>query len=293
MRPNAGFTLIELLCVCAILAALSYVAWGAYLNVDRRAEDQLARAQLLQLADALKRFHADTGYWPGEGPWRLVSEGGGGAIAAGSFGVKYGSGGSNDAQLAAWLASPANLFLLYERPALDDTHPLRFLENWNPETHRGWNGPYLPLANRHWVDVWADLGKPDDAQESAPGSGSPRFIVPALGAGPKFWPVRGNNAACHQGGTGCFLVWRGNLPDAQGGVFDGDEPGSSISTQLGEEILEFNYHARPFLFLLDPPRVVYWGADGVYGGKNTATAGYACQANADEPGGADDVVICL
>jgi prepilin-type N-terminal cleavage/methylation domain-containing protein len=290
MSRAAGFTLIELLVTCSILATLAYAVWGAYTDVDRRAGDELARPGLLQLATALRRFHDDTGYWPGEGPWRL---------AAGSkkmcSGADIGKGGAilGDAlppesadQEAAWLASPANFSLLFERPALCTNHPLAFLEEWNPATQRGWNGPYLPLAHRHWVDMWRLPGNELPLAGSESPAGGVIDNVPALAAGPAFSPGNAAYASCVSGAPGCYLGWR-SLPRP---LDPGEDNGYNAAAH------EFSRHARPFIFLLydlegaPRPRVVYWGPDGRYGGTNETDP---CLPNATDLDGKDDVVICL
>lgn len=241
MRRHSGFTLIELLTVCAILAAIAYVAWGAYVGVDHRVEDELAHAELMRLGTALQRFHGDTGYWPGQGPFRPA--GGSCDPAVGGLIDLPGN--------AVWFNSAANLHLLFERPSLCAAHPLAHLENWNAESRRGWNGPYLPLAVRHWVDIDANVD------------------VPAFGMGPSFGPPP--------------VTWR-TLPR--------NTPGYEAARH------ELRVHARPFIFLLDPPRVVYWGPDGRYGGENIGDSANnipaaPCLPNASDPDGVDDIVICL
>jgi prepilin-type N-terminal cleavage/methylation domain-containing protein len=292
MRQHAGFTLIELLVVCSILAAVSYVAWGAYVNVDRQAEDELAHAQLLQLATALKRFHEDTGYWPGEGPFRVAGEGcdvsdGSGInpeLAVNHDFLENMTSGNLQDQANSWLTSPANMTLLFDPPDLCAVHPLAYLGAWNPATHRGWHGPYLPLANRHWVDVWLMLGE-------APPSGHTRLInVPAFGAGPKFAPTGTGDVTCLSGMDGCFLGWRSRPKPVQGAFADGNGDGSDDTTGYDPGKHEFARHARPFIFLRNPARVVYWGADGRYGGTFSDNP---CLPDSTDPQGKDDVVICL
>ena len=113
MPRQPGFTLIELLFVCTILAALAYVGAGVYADTDRRAEDELARVELLRLADALNRFRGDTGYWPGEGPFQLNV----GCTDPSPAAIQSVSSmpGSKSPQ---WYASPVNLSLLFEAPVL-------------------------------------------------------------------------------------------------------------------------------------------------------------------------------
>ena len=222
---RSGFTLIELLFVCVILAALSYVGVGIYTDVDRRAEDELARAALLRLAEALNRFRGDTGYWPGEGPFQLNEECAN--LLSSPAAIKSVSSMPDSSPLS-WYASPANLSLLFEAPVLCPGHPLAFLQTWRADTRRGWNGPYLPTARRHWVDISASLAD-----------------IPAFGAGPAFAPNPNPPDSCAATDLNqCALNWK-RLP--------------APATDAG-----FARHARPFLFYRAPPRVVYAGADGRY-----------------------------
>jgi prepilin-type N-terminal cleavage/methylation domain-containing protein len=252
LRPlssDPGFTLIELLVVCAVLAALAYIAWGGYAEVEPRARDELARTQALTLAKALARFRQDTGYWPGEGPFQY-SEDCDPDNAKAMNPDKYAS--------QAWLKSPANLTLLFEKPELcaEPPHPLAALGEWDPDGRRGWNGPYLPLAARHWLDMGADPKNPETAPILKD--------IPAFAAGPDF-------------AAGSNFRWRG-LPSDSGGY--------------ERERHDFGEHPRPLLFLrdADKPRVVYWGVDGRYGGTN---ADNPCLPNATDAAGKDDIVICL
>jgi prepilin-type N-terminal cleavage/methylation domain-containing protein len=290
---DSGFTLIELMLVCLVLAAVSYVAWGAYIGVDRRAEDQLARPELLKLATALQRFHQDTGYWPGEGPFQHAD---GGDCATSPGGIVNASlpplsgDGADPNTGKDWLRSPANFWLLFERPTLCATHPLAGLARWDATARRGWNGPYLPLAVRHWVDAWPALAESANGTEGVAPAGKPLLDLPSFGVGPALPPEGEDHAGC--AGNACFLGWRG-LPRS--------------TTGYAPAAHDFARHARPFLFLLEAPvgnprgtrvpRVIYWGADGRFGGTGHDDADPAatdpCLPNASHPDGKDDLVICL
>jgi prepilin-type N-terminal cleavage/methylation domain-containing protein len=288
-----GFTLIELLVVVGILAAVAYIAWSSYAGVQERAEDEIARAEMLRLADALRRFKADTGHYPGQGPFALAAPGtvetpsGGGIDCTPVGGVlRSWAQPAVDGDRDAWFASPANLALLFDAPALCANHPLAHLSRWNPETRRGWHGPYLGTAARAWVDHGADfntdtlgVGAPDG--QGSPLLGAKLHDIPAFGAGPRYPAVLASGMRCgdaHLEGNGCLLGWR-SIPRATAG-YD--------HTQH-----DFPAHARPFaLFGLngDAPRIVYFGRDGRYGGRNMANA---CQPRLTDPDGADDQVLCL
>jgi prepilin-type N-terminal cleavage/methylation domain-containing protein len=246
----SGFTLIELLVVCTILAAIALIAWSGYAGVEPRARDELARTQILTLAQALTRFHQDTGYWPGTGPFQLAD-----ADAADCAMSTGGAIAITDPDVPDWYASPANLTLLFAPPALCDGHPLAALKSWDADRGRGWNGPYLPLAARHWLDIGED---PED-----PETGPALTNLPAFAAGPDFSAIPN-------------LRWRA-LP--------------STSTGYDNNRHAFARHPRPLLFYPKPkPRVVYWGMDGRYGGENTVDP---CLPNTTSPDGLDDSIVCL
>lgn len=289
-----GFTLIELLVVCAILAALSFVSWSGYAGVQESAEDEVARAEMQRLADALRRFKADTGFYPGQGPFALAESGttesgSAGSISCNPLGGVLRSWAAPDLDINkdAWFASPANLALLFDAPALCANHPLAFLNRWNAETRRGWHGPYLSTASRLWVDHGADLnastlvaGAPDGT--GTPLAGAKILDIPAFGAGPRYRASGPGGSSCSGQSAdngNCMLGWR-TMPRETIGYSDTQQ--------------ELTAHARPFtVFGLannDHPRIVYWGRDGRYGGRNTLDA---CLPNLSADDGADDQVLCL
>jgi prepilin-type N-terminal cleavage/methylation domain-containing protein len=291
---DRGFTLIELLVVCGILAALAYTAWGSFTGVQQGAEDDIGRAEMLRLADALKRFKADTGFYPGQGPFVLAiygtttSANGSGFDCSPVGGIlRSWAAPDDDVNKDAWFASPANLALLFEAPALCANHPLAHLNHWNADSQRGWRGPYLDLGSRKWVDHGFDFNSDTLATGSPDGQGTPVagakiLDIPAFGAGPRQFAAGPTWQSCDgQALTAgsCLLGWR-EIPRETTG-YDASR----------HELLT---HARPFavfgLATNDSPRVVYFGRDGKYGGRNLATP---CLPNASEPEGEDDVVLCL
>ena len=277
---SRGFTLIELLVVCSILAALSYTSWGAYIGVEEDSEDAIARVEMLRLANGIARFRADTGYYPGAGPFALSPSAINEADCSAADGVlRSWAAPDNDAARDDWFASPANLALLFEAPLLCSKNAQAHLARWNPETGRGWHGPYFDRGVRHYVDHGANLNS-----GGSPLSGSKIVDVPAYGNGPRFRAAGSGGAPCStqsssSSGNDCLLGWR-TLPRETSG-YDAQQH-------------ELTAHARPFLVFgtrdADSPRVVYLGPDGRYGGRNSADP---CLPNASATAGADDVVLCL
>ncbi|MDR0440913.1 MAG: hypothetical protein LBI59_08025 [Candidatus Accumulibacter sp.] len=283
-----GFSLIELRVVCAILATLAFTVWGGYRGVRESAEDEIAIADMRRVADAVRRFKADTGYYPGQGPFVLAETASSEEVCTAKDGIlRAWAAHILDGNRNAWFNSPANLGMLFDPPPLCPKHPLAYLGHWNPETGRGWRGPYLDRTLRLWVDVGSDLNKNDPSETGVStgpdGTGSPLagakiLDVPAYGSGPRYRASGSTGASCASqaadSGT-CMFGWR-RVPRNSAGYHSG--------------AFELDLHARPFLLFGlangDHPRVVYLGPDGVYDGRNPANP---CLPLPD----ADDRVLCL
>ena len=146
-RRNAGFTLLELMIVTAILGS---IAGGAVLMVghtEEIAQCQIGLVEVTEIREAMIQFKKDTGYLPKTGPFQITSDGGVVPVPA---------------EGSDWFRSPANFSQLFQNPLAGTGHPLA---TWNPDTKRGWRGPYLSCAGEGQVDIGSDLN-PD-------GSGSP------------------------------------------------------------------------------------------------------------------------
>lgn len=287
-------TLIELLVVVAILAALAGLGWSAYSGVYVEQQASLARTQLQQLAQAFQRFKADTGYWPGQGPFALAaasnvetpiasrvvqcSDTSAGLWLRSTLPTIAVPVGVSDVEAwrAAWFAHPANLWSLMQRPLLCANHPLGRLQDWNAEYARGWRGPYLRADQLGWVDVSVALAADGSGDAS---SGTLQADLRALPAGREWPPVSSGEAPCPGLASPCAYRWR-SLP----------------STDAGFDALRhtFGAHARPLLyFAAGRPRLAWGGPDGRFGGLHPASSSQACAPLTSAPGGADDLVVCL
>jgi general secretion pathway protein G len=64
MNTRAGFTLIELLVVLAIIATLLTLALPRYFSSVEKSKEAVLKENLLQMRDAISRYHADRGRYP-------------------------------------------------------------------------------------------------------------------------------------------------------------------------------------------------------------------------------------
>jgi prepilin-type N-terminal cleavage/methylation domain-containing protein len=148
-----GFTLLEMLVVVSLLAAVAFIGAGTFRGVLRSTEEQLVYAEMQQIAEAIRRFRQDTGYYPKEGPFGLdpslcdPPSGCTGEV------IDLPDWASPSREL--WFKSPANFYQL-----LSTESPLagtgNQLENWSAETGRGWRGPYL-TGFREYVDIGSGI----------------------------------------------------------------------------------------------------------------------------------------
>jgi len=109
-KKQQGFTLIELLVVVSILAALAGLASVAMDGYQQDAEEKITRVEMQRIANAIRRFKADTGYWP-------KTEANGTLTYAGE--------------------NAANFSFLFNKPD--------GVQAWTPEYAIGWHGKYIDL----------------------------------------------------------------------------------------------------------------------------------------------------
>jgi type II secretory pathway pseudopilin PulG len=268
--------LLELLVVVAILVAVASIGVSIFYGVGEDAQTRVARAQVMEVAAAIKQFKADTGYYPKQGPFALADPGGGG-IDRDELPEQAGTTANEQDQ---WFDSPANLYPLFVCPEFVSGHPLERFDcdttsaprsSWDTDSGTGWRGPYLSRGSRGLVDLSSDLkrdgtGFPDET------SGS-ELVPEAVGVAD---PFPGNRVEVDPAfdSDGALLDWRSMSSTRD----DYDRERHHLGT-IGNPILVFDLHDNG-----EDPRVVSMGADGRYGGIPSDP----CVRN-----DRDDIVLCL
>lgn len=155
-RRNAarGFTLLELLTVVAILAAVGAIAGPVFVNSLSAAEKDIAIGEMRVVSNSILQFLQDTGYFPRTGLFARVTDG----------------GLVPDANLPN---SPANLSQLYASPT--DGGGAEIMP-WNPDTGRGWRGPYVTSFGEGTVTIGEGFSTDGDAA-TTPLQGAAREVT--------------------------------------------------------------------------------------------------------------------
>jgi prepilin-type N-terminal cleavage/methylation domain-containing protein len=108
-NKQQGFTLIELLVVVSILASLAGLTSVAMDGYQTDSEETITRVEMQRISNAIRRFKADTGYWP-----------------------------KTETALPIYSSEDkANFSFLFNSP---DNVP-----EWDIEYAIGWHGPYINL----------------------------------------------------------------------------------------------------------------------------------------------------
>jgi len=143
LHQQNGFTLIELLVVITLLAIVAGMASLGYEGVQAQGRYDTTRFEMAEIRKALIQFRKDSGTrsFPTQGSYECsdVINGGDASEANSSFDFPD-EAGTTDAQKLAWCDHKANFWMLFNNPFNIITHPEK---QWNRDTKRGWNGPYL------------------------------------------------------------------------------------------------------------------------------------------------------
>jgi prepilin-type N-terminal cleavage/methylation domain-containing protein len=136
MKHESGFTLLELLLVIALLSVTAGIMVQGYEGVQDQGRYDAARFEMAELRKALLQFRRDSGTndFPGQGIYDCTDAANDNPASVNPDMDFPTEAGSTDAEKIAWCSSPANFWMLFVDPLGN---------GWNPDTHQGWNGPYL------------------------------------------------------------------------------------------------------------------------------------------------------
>lgn len=146
---ESGFTLIELLAVLVLLAIVATVTTAGMADVGAEARDDLGQIEIAEIRKAVQQFRRDVGHYPD---------------AAGNH--------DEDARLGLlWRCQDSNA-------AAEDYD--QGCGEYNPDTKRGWNGPYL-LAERNSgqagvFDPWGSSYLLLEPNNATPSTGEVRIV---------------------------------------------------------------------------------------------------------------------
>jgi prepilin-type N-terminal cleavage/methylation domain-containing protein len=143
-KPQSGFTLLEMLVVITVLGLIAGVAVLGLNGVTDQSRADTTNFEMAELRKALLQFRRDSGSrdFPTQGVYDCTDSANGGLITDinSNFPLSFSASvaAMSNAEFIIWCQSPENFWMLFidpfERPTQDQ---------WNEDTRRGWNGPYL------------------------------------------------------------------------------------------------------------------------------------------------------
>ncbi len=140
---QAGLTLMELLTVITLMALIATVAMTSYEGTQEQGSYDVTKFEMNQIRKALIQFRKDSGTnsFPTQGSYGCTDEINGGLVSQSNSEFYFpDEAGINHTQKIAWCEHQANLWMLFTNPFDIDANPQK---QWNIDTKRGWNGPYL------------------------------------------------------------------------------------------------------------------------------------------------------
>lgn len=280
--PHAqhGMTVFELLVVVAILVAVATIGTMNLDGVIDDSKDQVARAEMQEIAKAIQQFRRDTGYYPKQGPFGLDMTPYDGGVEPNSLPSHVAAADRED-----WFYSPANFWQLYDCPDVTSTNAQSWLgcingrqQSWDPARGRGWRGPYLKRAGEGYVNLADSL---DVTGHGDPTLGTLLSAVPGVAD-----PFEQRNY------PGTLLDWRSKADAAPGDREYLDHIGGPY---FAFDLMDTT--SNPAISTTDPnfrlqPRIVSMGRDGLYGGRNMDGRATGTD-DACIPNDEDDIVLCL
>jgi prepilin-type N-terminal cleavage/methylation domain-containing protein len=135
-KHESGFTLLELLVVVVLLGIFAGGAVVGYDRVQDQARIDATRFEMAEIRKALLQFRRDSGTndFPGQGIYDCDDDPSGDSDTINPDIEPNIPPYVKSDQKVAWCRHPANFWMLFVDPRG---------EGWDPDTHRGWHGPYL------------------------------------------------------------------------------------------------------------------------------------------------------
>ncbi|AFI84370.1 prepilin-type cleavage/methylation domain-containing protein [Methylophaga nitratireducenticrescens] len=155
----AGVTLLELLAVITLLAILATGALVAFDGVDDEARYSLTQFEIEEIRKALLQFRHDSGskYFPKQGIYDCDDDPDGDSNTPNpELNFPNHISSYSQSEKVDWCKHPANFWMLFENPLTNN--------DWDPDTKRGWNGPYIRRKDR-FLDI--ELRIPDKLSVSS------------------------------------------------------------------------------------------------------------------------------
>jgi prepilin-type N-terminal cleavage/methylation domain-containing protein len=257
MKHESGFTLLELLLVVTLLSVTAGIMMPGYEGVQDQGRYDTTRFEMAELRKALLQFRRDSGSndFPGQGIYDCTAL----AEAAIDNGrpdtwpvppsVPPVSDATNKSDWIAWCEHPANFWMLFVDPLGN---------GWDPDTRRGWNGPYLQRKSGY-----VDVG--DNLQRSGIGNPAAGNVIVNL------WGIASPYLSAPVGANS-YLAWR---------------PRPTVDAD------DYERNGTPYLlFDLDDDeqaRIVSLGVDGIYESQDSPS----CEQILDSEGLPRDDILCL
>lgn len=165
---HSGFTLLEFLVVITLLGIIAGAVVLGYEDVQDQGREDMTRFEMTEIRKALLQFRRDSGSndFPTVGIYDCTDSENGNPTNVNPDMTFPAAAGNNNAERITWCQSVANFWMLFQDPLGN---------GWNPDTRRGWNGPYLrnrSIVNTLWIIADAynnpyqlqDLANADEAR---------------------------------------------------------------------------------------------------------------------------------
>jgi len=200
---QTGFTLLELLVVLAILSIIAGTVVLGLQGLQDQGRSDARKFEMAELRKALLQFRRDSGSndFPKDGRYDCDDDPSGESTALNTELTNLPSyiSSLSPAEKVAWCKSDANFWMLFENPLPDDN-------NWDEDTRRGWNGPYL--QNKGALEPYLGI---DDIPTVTSAYGSPYLLLDESTATANIVSMGENSSAgtvtdCHSNDDDDYVV---------------------------------------------------------------------------------------